>query len=518
MNTVFRNGRTLRGEPIAFGVQDGRFAAVGPEIALPGAIDLEGATVLPGFVDAHCHIMPTGFDLSRLHLGPCESSQDVLDLVRSRVDEVPPGEWLLAVHYDQNKFEGLRHLHRDELDAVTGNTPTLLRHVNGHASVANSAALRAAGVDDATTDPKGGTYVRDASGRLTGVLLERAHEHVSDCAPAPSFEQRVQAAMLAAGEMSKLGVTCATDMMTGYSDLLGEMAAYSEAARRGAKVRFRLFLQWSPVFGPRSADAQEREHIQANMDPLRCRVAGAKIFADGALSAGTAAIHGTFTSGGNGKLIYDPSRLNEMVLTAHEAGWRVSIHSIGDRSTDIVMDAFEQTGDCKPHRLEHAMILSDEQIARIANSGVHVTMQPEFLLRLGHAYFRQLSPETATRLKRARSCLDAGIPLSFNSDRPIVAGNPWDGIKSAVRRPDGFDQAENVTLEEAVGLYTFGGALANGDVGDMGEIAPGKLADFQVYANGIDVERPVPDSVYLGGVPVSGEGSYRTEHAGGASR
>jgi predicted amidohydrolase YtcJ len=127
-------------------------------------------------------------------------------------------------------------------------------------------------------------------------------------------------------------------------------------------------------------------------------------------------------------------------------------------------------------------------------------MQPEFLLRIGHAYRRQLGEKTAARLKRARSFLDAKVRLSFNSDRPIVGGNPWDGIRTAVQRPEGFDQSENVTLHEAVRLYTEGGADANGDQATMGRIEEGKFADFQVYEKGLS-DADGPDAVYLGGEP-----------------
>jgi predicted amidohydrolase YtcJ len=359
-------------------------------------------------------------------------------------------------------------------------------------------------VGESTEDPKGGTYVRDAGGRLTGVLLERAHEHVSDAAPAPTLEQRTAAAIKAAEEMSKFGITCASDMMTGYSDLLEEMQGYWLAAQSGAKVRFRLYLQWSPVFGPRAADAAKREELARAMDPAKCKVAGAKIFADGAISAGTAAIHGDFKSGGNGTLIYDPERLTQMTVRAHGAGWQVSVHSIGDRATDHVLDAFEATGEPGAHRIEHAMLLSDAQIARLAKAGCHTTMQPEFLARLGHAYERQLGRERAAKIKRVRSCLDAGIRMSFNSDRPIVLGDPWVGIHTATNRPDGFDPAENVTADEAIDLYTRGGADANGDLGEMGEIKSGQLADFQLYKGPLGGK---PDAVYMGGELTSGSWS-----------
>src|SRR5207253_2957968 len=143
----------------------------------------------------------------------------------------------------------------------------------------------------------------------------------------------------------------------------------------------------------------------------------------------------------------------------------------------------EQLDSARHHRIEHAMILSDAQIERMAALGCKCTMQPEFLMRCGHSYNRQLGPERAALLKRCRSVLDAGIPLSFNSDRPIVAGDPVAGIRTAVNRPEGFDPSENVTMEEALLAYTSSGAFSNDDAEIMGSLTVGQLADFQVLAN-----------------------------------
>jgi predicted amidohydrolase YtcJ len=176
--------------------------------------------------------------------------------------------------------------------------------------------------------------------------------------------------------------------------------------------------------------------------------------------------------------MYAPDRFKEMVRMADEAGFCVATHTIGDRSTDLVVDAYEQTEDPKRHRIEHAMMLSDEQIQRIAALRSHVTMQPEFLHRFGHAYLRQLGPDRASKLKRFRSVIDAGIEMSFNSDSPIVLGDPRIAIATACNRPFGFDPAENVTHEEAVRAHTEMGAKANHDQGLMGTLAQGELADF----------------------------------------
>ncbi len=513
-------------------IESGRVAYRGAPLADAQAgetLDLGGKTLMPKFVDAHCHILPTGLDLMKLNLGHCSNHAAVLDSIRDqrlRTPEPPnppPPEppnhrtpeppiprtselaWLLAVHYDQTKYpEG--HLHRDQLDAVSHDRPILLKHSSGHASLANTAALRAAGVDESTPDPVGGEYVRDASGRLTGVLLEKAHEHVHEAEPRPSPAQMVEAILLAGERMAALGIGTAADMSTGGWGLEAELLAYREAAERGCRVRLRLYALWSQLFGPRAIDPGRLRELTQNPTPDAprqapdFRVCGIKIFSDGAVGAGTAAIYGSYASenpppqiarsgeggkGGevretSGRLIYPPERLTHMVKTAAEAGYQVAVHSIGDYATDLVLNAFEETPYPSRHRIEHAMLLSDAQIERLASLNPHVTMQPEFLVRFAHAYRRQLGPERAAAIKRFRSVKDAGLRLSLNSDRPIVSGDPWLGIATASNRPEGFDPAESLARDEAILAYTAFGAEALEDESEYGSLEVGQLADWQV--------------------------------------
>lgn len=499
------------GAPSQMLVENGRIVQVQPSLVPFGgpSIDLGGGWVLPGFIDAHCHILPTGLNLRHVDLSATATKEAVLEALLERHRQNPEG-WLLAVMYDQNRFPDAEHLTSAELDGVSSDRPILVRHSNGHASVANSAALAAAGVDDATPDPPAGEFGRDASGRLNGLLLEDAHERVWRSVPPPSFDEMVEAILAAGERMSALGITCASDMMTGERGLEQEIAAYRTAAERGCKIRTRLYLLWGAVLGPKAAEAPELQELLSSLQHDRCDVAGVKIFADGAIASATAAIYGRFVRGSapadateDGKLMYKPERLIEMVRIADDAGYHVAIHSIGDRSTDLVMDAYAQTQDPRRHRIEHAMILSDAQIERMAKLGCHCAMQPEFLMRLGTAYKKQLGPERASGLKRFRSALSAGIPLSLNSDRPVVPGDPWDGVLSACDRPEGFDPSENLTRAEALFGYTKMGAVANNDP-DMGSIYDGMLADFQVYAaSPYEGARQRPSAVYLGGTRLS---------------
>jgi hypothetical protein len=466
-------------------VEDGIVVARGLDLRAEHVtehVDHGGRLLIPAFVDAHCHVLATGLDLMKLHLGTAHTCEAVLDLVWERHRSDRAG-WLVAVHYDQNRYG--RHLTRTELDGISMERPILLRHVSGHAGVANSGALLAAGITETVEDPEGGSFGRDESGRLNGVLRERAFEMVLDASPKPSLEEMVNAILEAGKSMRRWGIASASDLLTGRFDLFMELEAYRLAAEQGCQVSTRLYIQWSRLFGPKRIDPDRFKELAAGFDSKTCRVAGVKIFADGAIGAGTAAMNEAYpgvkpdSKRAHGTLIYNPERLKAMIHEAAAAGWQVAVHSIGDRATDLVMDAFETATETRRHRLEHAIVLSNEQIERLARIGCHVTFQPEFLLRFGETYASRLGPKRAERLMRSRSVLDAGVRLSFSSDRPITSGNPWEAIGAATSRPHGFDQAENCTRIEAVEAYTVRSAEANEDEKWIGTLQPGSKAEFQ---------------------------------------
>ncbi len=493
----------LTGEPQEMLVEGGKvvWRRSAPETPSAGGTDLNGQSILPSFIDSHCHILPTGLDLLKLDLTPAGNHQDVLDLVSHRHRDQPEG-WLLAVQYDQTKYDG-NHLSRYDLDRISSDRPILLRHSNGHASVANTAALMAAEVSADSPNPSGGHFGRNAAGELDGTLFEAAHERVSSAPPTPSASEMADAIVAAGAKMAALGIAAASDMMTGRYNLELELEAYGLAVKRGCEIKMRLYLQWREVFGPRAQPLSQLQEKLASLEREsggRVRAAGIKIFADGAIGSATAAIYGHYsgvTPAGpvlskrakqaehpsvevSGQLMYAPEKLLEMTRTASDAGYQVAVHAIGDYATDLVLDAFESSGQASRHRLEHGMILSDAQIERIKALDCFLTFQPEFLLRFGHSYRRQLGPERTASLKRTRSVLDAGIKLSMSSDRPIVPGDPWDGIVAASTRPDGFDEAENCSLEEGILCYTIEAARVNGDGATMGSLEAGMDADFRV--------------------------------------
>lgn len=455
-------------------------------------IDLGGRTLAPKLIDNHCHILPTGLDLNKPSLSGLTSRAAVLDVLSRAARERPDG-WLHAVRYDPTALPEGEALTGADLDAISTTRPILVRYVSGHASVGNRAAFLAANVDQATVDPSGGVYERGPDGRHTGVATEDAHETLTAAMPRPTVDDMTEAILAAGRSMAGYGIGTASDMMTGRFHLLDEIEAYRRAAAEGNPIRVRLWIQWRDVFGRRGIGVERLRELMAGLSEERVAVRGIKIFADGAIGSGTAAIYGRYegdgqggakissgglTLGGDkaGQLIYSPERLTTMTTTAHEAGFGVAVHAIGDYATDLVLDAFEATGEPRRHRLEHAMLLSDAQIERLARLDPYVTFQPEFLAHFGHLYRRQLGEERARRLIRARSVIDAGLRVSFSSDRPIVEGDPHVGLRAIVDRPDG---GEAVTETEARLGYTAWAADANGDAGALGTLAPGELADWR---------------------------------------
>lgn len=496
MSTLFTNFRwwkdgSTRNMRVA---NDGLVTYMGPdEPFADDEIDLDGGWLMPGFVDCHCHIMPAGFDLMRLDLTPYSTREDMLQVVQGRAQEMREGEWLLATHYDQNRFDDGKHLTAREIDAFVSDRPVILRHSSGHACVINSEAMRAAKIVQDVDDPRGGELLRDDTGAPTGALLENAMELAYRVAPKATKEEMADAILASSKSMSAFGITSAADMMTGYQGLEDELWAYKTAAERGAPLRMRLYVQWSEVFRNK-VSLREMEDAIAPIPESLLAVRGVKLFADGAIGAGTAAIYEQYLTGGDGQFIYPPEELQRRVSLADEAGYSIAIHSIGDRCTDLVLDCYEKTQDPTKHRIEHVMVLSDAQINRIKSVGCKVTLQPEFLKDFETAYKKQLGNDRYLKLKRLNSLDRAGIPIGLSSDRPIVPGNPWCGIRTAADRGE-----ESISIDRGVELYTHGAAELDNDGHLFGRLNIRQYADFQVYDRDPHVENAKLQNVWLSG-------------------
>ena len=464
-------------------------------------IDLAGATVVPGFNDAHNHMQGFGASLTMLPLQHpvVRSVGDIVAAVAARAAEAPPGSWILGGGYDHNKLAEGRHPTRHELDPVSRDHPVALGHTSGHFTTVNTAAMRAARIGEVDV-PEGGVVTVDADGTPTGLLEEQAQMLVRRLLQPHPVADLVASLTAASDRYLAEGVTSCTE--AGVGGFLGateplEVAAYQQAVRNGGlQVRVTLMPSIDTLHGS--------EHHPDDDEPLvldlglhtgfgddRLRIGPTKIFADGSLMGRTAAMFEPFEGepGNAGYFQMDEGRLHSLILRAHRSGWQVATHAIGDRAVASVLDAYEEALRRHPrpdhrHRIEHCGVCRPADVARIARLGVVPVPQAHFIGEIGDGLLGALGERRAPDCYRQASFLAAGAVLPGSSDRPVVQGAPLLGIhdlvnqRTASGRP--FNPQEALTAEQALHAYTVGSAYAAFDEQRKGSIEPAKLADLVV--------------------------------------
>jgi predicted amidohydrolase YtcJ len=500
----------------AVAVADGRIVGVaddGEDLSdWAGAwnvVDLNGATVIPGFHDAHNHMIGFGLSLTEVDLRT-GSLDELYARVAARAAATPPGEWITGAGYDQTKTGG--HPHRDALDAVAPEHRVWLKHTSGHTCVVNSLVLRDLGIDAAAPAVDGGRVAVDAGGRPTGLLEERAQELVGALTHPYPLATLTDAVAAAAAVYLREGLTSVTEAgvgggWVGHSPV--ELAAYVAARDQGRlPVRTELMVI-SDAFHPLAGHPSDGVEIGIDLG-LRTgfgddwlRLGPMKIFTDGSLVGRTAAMTADYASdssdrdpgrgdtGNRGYFQGDAGQLAATIIGAHRAGWRVAAHAIGDRAIDLALDAFDAAARRYPradsrHRIEHFAASRPDQVARAAALGVIAVPQGRFATELGDGMLAAVGPDRHRWLYRQRSLLDAGMVLPGSSDRPVAEGAPLLGIHDMVNRRTAagaeFNAAEAVTAEQALRAYTWGSAYASKQEQDKGSIEPGKLADLTVLS------------------------------------
>ena len=492
-------------------VSAGRIVAVGRrEDILPLAgpqtrtVSLNGAALLPGFHDAHCHVLGFGLTLASVTLTDSPSIPNLVHLLQARADtlNIGPETWVRGRGHSQNVLIERRHPTRHDLDAVAGGKPyVLIIHASGHVVCVNSRVLQLARITRETPDPPGGTIERDAHGEPTGVLLETAVNLAYDVAPEPTLSEKLAALKRASQELNALGITSAVDATMGVAarDSFVEIIVFQKAALSGAlSVRCSLMLLLSQLAALETVPAPSE--FMAETDFVR--LGPAKVFTDGALTTRTAYLRSPFLKSDSlGTAVWSPEELNFMIARAHTAGWQIAAHAIGDAAIDLCLDAYGRAQARHPrpearHRIEHAMLLWPDQIGRMARLGVLPIYQPEFIGRFGDAYLSALGLARAHRLMPYVETQFAGLPLMFSSDIPVVPGAPLDGIASAAlrRTPAGetLGARQRVSVQDGLRAYTEGAAYSVFLENDRGKIAPGHRADF-VVLNGDPLVVPVEE-------------------------
>jgi predicted amidohydrolase YtcJ len=502
-------------------VRDGRIAAVGPAgpvraAAGPDAqvVRLDGATVLPGLIDAHCHVSDVGY----LAAGAdCRqpSAPDIPAIqarLRDAASRTPPGAWVTGSGYVEYQLREGRHPTRADLDAAVPDRPAVLYHTSLHACVLNSAALAEAGLADGQPDPPGGALGRDAAGRLDGVLYEgpmfALFEHnVRVDLARMSAAQQAGLMQVAGQHFAALGVTAACD-----ADVRRDTLTAFAAADEHGMLPMRIYglvvhdqVDWLLESGLRG-----RHSGRLTADAV-------KIWADGGMSTRTAAIHGSYPVPpyGSGIMFFSRDELTGMVGDFAARGFQVCIHAQGDRAIEAVLDAYAAVldggGNPRRHRIEHAGAMYPALTARAAELGIVVASQPGFLSTLGDG-FADAFPESSDQLYAFASWRRAGIPVAGSSDAPVITASPLTGIRDAILRRTAAGQVlgpgERLTAQDALAMYTRAAAFAMHREEEIGSLEPGKLADFVVLdASPLDVDpERIGDievlATVVGGTPV----------------
>ena len=478
----------------ALAVRDGRFTLVGTNaeieaVAGPATERLEvgGATVIPGMIDAHVHLLSLGRFLRTVDLTGTTSYEEVISRVRDRAAELPTGAWIRGRGWDQNDWPEREFPTHEALSRAIPSHPVFLERIDGHAALVNAAAMRAAGVDRSTPDPKGGRLFRDADGRPTGVLIDNATLLVDSIIPPPS--RRTLEAQLAAAmyEANRWGLTGVHDAGVGVDTV----EFYEEMAARGRLTLRNYVMVEAGTPRLRELLGHGRRLGQGgNMVWTRA----IKMTADGALGSRGAALLADYRDepGNRGLLLADFDSVLTIARLALENGFQLNVHAIGDRANRIVLDAFEAALAEHPtpdhrFRIEHAQVLAPEDIPRFARLGVIPSMQGSHQTSDMYWALDRLGEERARGAYAWRSLRETGVIIPNGSDTPVESANPLISFRAFFTRqdardwpPGGWFPDQRLTREEALLSITLWPAQAAFMEREVGSITPGKLADFVV--------------------------------------
>jgi len=488
----------------ALAVSGGRIAFVGASkdaraLAGPGTrlVDAGGRLVLPGFNDAHVHFLSGGFQLSSVDLRDAGSKEEFARRIGEFAKKSGKGRWVLGGDWDHELWPGAPLPAKEWIDGLTPETPVFVSRLDGHMALANSLALRLAGVTRDTKDPAGGVIVRDAAGEPTGVLKDAAMGLVYRVVPDSTFQEKLEAARAASRHAASLGVTSVTDVSAG-----ADIGVYQTLLERG-ELLTRIYAAW-PL--PRWQELAATGVRRAFGGPM-LRTGALKGFADGSLGSTTALFDEPYaddpsTAGIPSDEMADPAKMQERITGAMRAGLQLCLHAIGDKANGIILDmlarAARETGERHARaRIEHAQHLRPADIPRFRELGVIASMQPYHAADDGRWADKRIGRKRAETTYAFRSLLDAGATLAFGSDWTVAPLDPLKGVQAAVTRqtidgknPQGWVPAQKISVEEAVRAYTMGSAYAEWMEKEKGSLEPGKLADFVLLDRDIFTAAP----------------------------
>lgn len=454
-------------------------------------IDLQGRSMLPGFIDAHAHLELYGTNQLGVNCKEVHSIEEMKQKLKQIAADTPKGQWIRGWGYNQNYLSEGRHPTRKDLDEVSTEHPIIVVRTCGHISCVNSKALEMGGISDETPEPTGGRYIKE-EGKPNGVLLESAHMEMF-LAAQYTDEEIMQGLEIASRHFLSCGITSVHDAGAYGNEHFRNLY---KAVRNGA-VKLRVYtlygsLHDSPSVLKKGVDAG----VITGLGDERFRIGPAKVFIDGSSSGPTAATRFPYTSNpdDSGILYLSQEELNESLGAAHDAGWQITAHAIGDKGVEMMIECIEEALRRSPrknhrHRIEHSGMTPPDLIKRMKSLGVIPIPNPAFIYEFGDGYVKDYGEERVESMFPAQSYIDHGIIAAIGSDSPITSFNPMVGIQAAISRKSKtgreIGRSQKIELQEAIRMYTIHGAYASYEDGIKGSLEVGKLADLVV------LDRPI---------------------------
>jgi predicted amidohydrolase YtcJ len=456
-------------------------------------IENGGGLVVPGMIDSHIHLIGGGLHLTSVQLRDAATREEFVRRIAEFAKTMPAGAWMTGGDWDHTLWGG-EMPDREWIDAVTPNTPVWLSRLDGHMALANTAAMRAAGVGDDVKDVAGGEIVRDSGGRPIGVFKDNAMGLIDRAAPEPTLAQRLAATVAAMDYVAARGVTAVHHMGT-WSDL-----EVFRAAQRQGLLKIRIYActpleQWQRLADDVTSRGRGDEWLKTG---------GLKGYVDGSLGSHTAAFLDPFNDSPNdrGLLVNTTEDLEEWTAAADAAGLQVAVHAIGDRAIRLQLDVFERVAQRngprdRRFRIEHAQHIAPEDIPRFAKLGVIASMQPYHAIDDGRWAERVIGARRSETTYAFRTLAEVGAVMAFGSDWYVAPPTPLEGIYAAVTRrtldgkhPGGWVPQQKIPVEEALKAYTRGASYAAFSEKSLGSLEPGKLADLVVLDRDLFIEPP----------------------------
>ncbi|UWZ83459.1 amidohydrolase [Occallatibacter riparius] len=524
------------GKVLAVGTTDEITRMAGPKTKLRDLASAKtGHCIFPGFNDAHVHLGGAGQTKLNVDLTGAQSLGEMLAKVQKFAQEASLGHWLIGGNWDHTLWADKVLPTRQDLDKVTGDHPAFLDRIDGHIAIANTAALKAAGITGKTKAPEGGAIDLDANGEPTGILRESAKELVVKVIPPPTHEERRRGDELAIADALAHGITSVQDFSE-WDDFL----VYEEMEKEG-KLNIRI-SEWLPFRLPLDDLKRMMAHHDQH-DPM-LHTGMLKGFMDGSLGSHTAALKAPYAdeSGNSGLPQFTQEELNKLAVERAKAGFQMGFHAIGDRGTAMALEAYQRsceeltaiaTNDkvtrmvprCslalaqKPrNRIEHAQVVDPVDIPRFKQLGVIASMQPNHLLTDMNWAEERLGPQRAAYSYAWKAFLDAGVPLAFGTDYPVEPITPFRGLYAAVTRMNeagtkSYYPESKLARGQALYAYTQGSAYAEFAEQHKGKLEPGYDADFVVVDRNLD-EVPAAEilKAKVLGTFVGGRAAYPPVH------